>query len=47
MSAAGAALEISQSLRVPLELWVSSGRAEVGGDTVIGAVQEMLRGCRT
>jgi hypothetical protein len=44
MSAAGAALEISQRLRVPLELWLSSGRAEGGGDTVIGAVQEMLRG---
>jgi glycosyltransferase involved in cell wall biosynthesis len=43
MSAAGAALEISQNLRVPLEFWVSSGRAEGGGDTVIGAVQEMLR----
>jgi len=43
MSAAGAALEISQRLRVPLELWMSSGRAEAGGDTVIGAVEEMLR----
>ncbi len=44
MSAAGAALEISQSLRVQLELWVSSGRTEAGGDAVLGAVQEMLRG---
>jgi hypothetical protein len=44
MSAAGAALEISQSLRVQLELWVSSGRTEAGGDGVLGAVQEMLRG---
>jgi glycosyltransferase involved in cell wall biosynthesis len=44
MSAAGAALEISRRLRVPLELWLSSGRSEGGGDTVLGAVQEMLRG---
>lgn len=44
MSAAGAALEISKTLRAPLELWVSSGRTEGGGDTVLGAVEEMLRG---
>ncbi len=43
MSAAAAALEISQSLRVPLELWVSAGRSEGGGEIVLGAVQEMLR----
>ncbi len=43
MSAAGAALEISENLRVPLELWMSSGRAE-GGEGVQGAVEEMLRG---
>lgn len=44
MSAAGAALEISRSLRVPLELWLSAGRAEGGGETVLAAVQEMLNG---
>ncbi len=42
MSAAGAALEISRNMRVPLELWMSSGRAEGGGESVMGAVQEML-----
>lgn len=44
MSAAGAALEISRNLRVPLELWLSAGRAEGGGETVLAAVQEMLGG---
>ena len=44
MSAAGAALEISRNLRVPLELWLSAGRAEGGGETVLAAVQEMLHG---
>jgi hypothetical protein len=42
MSAAGAALEISRNLNVPLELWMSSGRTEGGGETVMGAVQELL-----
>ena len=44
MSAAAAALEISRNLRVPLELWLSAGRAEGGGETVLAAVQEMLGG---
>lgn len=44
MSAAGAALEIAQNLRVPLELWLSAGRAEGGGETVLAAIQEMLGG---
>lgn len=44
MSAAGAALEIARSLRAPLELWVSAGRAEGGGELVLGAVNEMLAG---
>ena len=44
MSAAGAALEISRNLRVPLELWLSGGRAEGGGETVMDAVKEMISG---
>jgi hypothetical protein len=44
MSAAGAALEVSRKLRVPLELWMSAGRAEGGGQTVMAAVKEMLAG---
>jgi hypothetical protein len=44
MSAAGAALEISRKLRVPLELWLSGGRAEGGGETVLAAVKEMVSG---
>jgi hypothetical protein len=44
MSAAGAALEMARSLRSPLELWMSAGRTEGGGELVIGAVKEMLMG---
>jgi hypothetical protein len=44
MSAAGAALEMARSLRSPLELWVSGGRTEGGGEVVLGAVKEMLSG---
>jgi hypothetical protein len=44
MSATGAALEISRKLRVPLELWLSAGRAEGGGETVMNAVKEMIVG---
>ncbi len=38
MSAAGAALEIAHRLRVPLELWLSAGRAEGGGETILAAL---------
>jgi hypothetical protein len=44
MSAAGAALEISRSLRVPLEFWLSAGRTEGGGDSILAAVREMMGG---
>jgi hypothetical protein len=44
MTAAAAALEISRALRVPLELWLSGGRAEGGGESVLGAISEMLCG---
>lgn len=44
MSAAGAALEIARSFRVPLELWVSAGRSEGGGELVLATVNEMLSG---
>jgi hypothetical protein len=44
MSAAGAALQISRDLRVPLDLCMSAGRTEGGGDGVLNAVKEMLLG---
>ncbi len=44
MSAAGAAMEIARHMRAPLELWLSAGRAEGGGETVLAAVKEMLGG---
>lgn len=44
MSAAGAALEIAQQLRCDTELWLSSGRTEGGGDVILRAATEMVRG---
>ena len=44
MSAAGAALEISRDLKADLELWVSAGRTEGGGDTIIRAARALLNG---
>lgn len=44
MSAAGAALTISRTLKANLELWVSVGRTEGGGDTILRAVHAMLDG---
>jgi len=44
MSAAGAALELARNLRVQLELWLSAGRAEGGGEGVLLAVKEMIAG---
>ncbi len=43
MSAAAAALEISSSMRVPMEFWVSSGRNE-GGSGVLDSVRAMFHG---
>lgn len=44
MSAAAAALEIAHQLKSDLELWVSSGRAEGGGEVVQRAVRAMFDG---
>lgn len=44
MSAAGAALEMARTLKVELELWVSAGRMEGGGDTILRAAHAMLDG---
>jgi hypothetical protein len=44
MSAAGAALELARNLRAHLELWLSAGRAEGGGEGVLLAVKEMVAG---
>jgi hypothetical protein len=44
MSAAGAALEITHRYKANLELWLSAGRTEGGGDTVLRAVRAMLEG---
>jgi hypothetical protein len=44
MSAAGAALALARTLKTNLELWVSSGRTEGGGDTIMRAVHAMLDG---
>jgi hypothetical protein len=44
MSAAGAALEISRALKTDLELWLSAGRTEGGGDTILRSARAMLDG---
>ncbi|MBV9083158.1 MAG: glycosyltransferase, partial [Acidobacteriaceae bacterium] len=44
MSAAGAGIEIARALRAPVEIWLSAGREEGGGGTVLSAVQEMIHG---
>lgn len=44
MSAAAAALDVAKGFHAPLELWLSAGRSEGGGDTVLAAVREMLAG---
>ena len=44
MSAAGAALEISRRLKATLELWLSAGRTEGGGDTILRSARAMLDG---
>jgi hypothetical protein len=44
MTAAAAAVSVSRSMRVPLELWLSAGRAEGGGQTILDAVREMIAG---
>lgn len=44
MSAAGAALLISRTLKADTELWVSAGRTEGGGEVTLRSVREMLDG---
>ena len=44
MSSAGAALEIARELKADTELWLSAGRTEGGGDTILRAVHAMLDG---
>jgi hypothetical protein len=44
MTGAAAAVEIGRSMRFPLQLWLSGGRAEGGGQSILTAVQEMLAG---
>jgi|SRR5579872_182624 len=44
MSACGAAIEIANSLKTDLEIWMSVGRAEGGGGTILSAANAMLTG---
>lgn len=44
LSAAGAAVEMAQTLRTNTEIWFSAGRTEGGGDTILRAAREMLQG---
>ncbi len=42
LTATAAAIEIARNLNVPLEFWLSAGRAEGGGETVLAAVKELV-----
>ncbi len=44
MSACGAALDIAQQLKADTEVWLSAGRTEGGGDTILRAAREMVKG---
>lgn len=44
MSAAGAALVLANEIKADVEFWISSGRAEGGGHTILNAIREMLVG---
>jgi hypothetical protein len=44
MSAAGAALEIARSMKADIEFWLSAGRTEGGGDTILRSAHAMLDG---
>jgi hypothetical protein len=44
MSAAGAALEIARTLKADIEFWLSGGRTEGGGDTILRSAHAMLDG---
>lgn len=44
MSAAGTALELHEELKVDTEFWISGGRVEGGGATILNSVRAMLQG---
>lgn len=43
MSAAGAALQLHEELKVDTEFWVSGGRLEGGGQTILNSVNAMVQ----
>jgi hypothetical protein len=44
VSAVGAAIEISYQLNVQTEVWISTGRTEGGGQTILKAAMELCNG---
>jgi hypothetical protein len=42
MSAAGAALQLHEELKIDTEFWVSGGRMEGGGNTIMNSVGAMV-----
>ena len=44
LSACGAAIDIAANLKTGLEIWMSTGRTEGGGDTVLRAARAMIAG---
>jgi hypothetical protein len=43
MSAAGAALSLHEELKVDTEFWISGGRMEGGGNTILNSVKAMVQ----
>jgi glycosyltransferase involved in cell wall biosynthesis len=43
-SAVAACIEVAHTLKVPTQVWISSGRSEGGGDVVLRTVKEMVKG---
>jgi hypothetical protein len=44
MTSVAAALQVARQIRLPLELHISSGRTEGGGDPILSAVMQMVSG---
>lgn len=43
-SSVGAGIEIGHQLKAQTEIWISSGRSEGGGNTILNTIREMVKG---
>lgn len=47
LSAVGAAVELGHQLKADTEIWINTGRLEGGGNTILNAARELVRGLPT